>query len=257
MDIRTLATNAGILMLALTAFSCVSTSGLYNGFTKNKASLKYIYDSDFDNDTTNYTVTIKKPIIVDNKFRDVGIVRKTKSSLVPLILFYQWRSEYEYTIGKTAIRENIEDFIQSSFMEESKRSGTYTPDTTASPEQLTLEIAVDSVGARGPYFSEGYIVYLLFFYSYGVSEGAGPGVAFSRFHYQLKKGDEVLLDDFVSNRKYLQPIRKTHTSTKALRSFYTTSLVESLSATFKTNIEIIVEDIDLFLDLEKEKLGKL
>jgi hypothetical protein len=245
---------AGLILLATFNFSCTSTASLYKGFSKEKASLKYIYDSENEPDTIGQVVTIMKPQITDAKFTLPGIVRKTQSSVIPLIVYNQWKNLYEYQIGSALISEDIPSFVQTAFLEESKRSGTYkTKATSTASDDLVLEIEIDSIGAKGPYYSTGYLLYLFLGYSYGESESAGPGVAYSRFHYLLRKGDEVLMEDYTVSHNSSQPLIMHEKSLDKLRTSYTANLVESLAMTFKTNIEIIVEDIDIFLDLEKKK----
>jgi hypothetical protein len=234
-------------------FSCTSTSTLYRGLSKKQSSLEYMYDSKVKTDERIYVVSVKKPIVTDKAFKHSGAVKKVKGWAVPLIIYSQWHQEYEYKMGKSAIEEDLPKFLQSAFVDESHRSGAFAADTLAASGKLVLEIEIDSVGAKGPYFADGYIAFLMVAYAYNVSETAGPGMAYSRFHYTLKRDNEVLLDDVVSSRMPSQPIRSSQVSVKELRTLYTTSLVEALSFTFKTNLEIIVEDINIFLDREMSK----
>lgn len=255
MDIRPLVAPASILLLALLTFSCASTTTLHKGFTKNKSSLSYIYDSDMEDDTTGHRITIHKAIVTDPQFTMPGMVRKVRASAIPLIVYTQWNAEYAYNIGSSAIKEDIASFVQSALIEESARSGTFVADATPS-NRLTLEIEIDSLGAKGPYHSDGYFMFLLFFYSWYAAEKAGEGHAYSRFHYRLKDGEKVLMEDVVSSQSPTKPLIPTLSSGKALRSFYNANLVEALSLTFKTNIEIIVEDIDIFLHTESSKISQ-
>ncbi len=99
-------------------------------------------------------------------------------------------------------------------------------------------------------------MFLLFVYSWSTSENAGEGTAYSRFHYTLRQGGKILVDDFVSNQQKSQQLRQTHTSPKTLRVFYNANLVEALSLTFKANIEAIVKNIDFVLDETQTQIGK-
>lgn len=247
---------AGVIVMAFFMGACASTHGLYKGFTKTKASLVYVHDSGRKADSAVFEVRIVKPVITDGKFTLPGRVEKLRSSVIPLLVYNRWKSEYAYRIGGAAMREDIGSFVQAATIEESNRGGVYTANGEED-EALVLEIEIDSIVARGTYYSEGYLVYLLVAYSTNSAEMGGERVAYSRFHYRLKLGDAVLLEDFVSNQYAPLLTERVHKSTKALRSFYNASLVEALSLTFKANIESMVTDINIFLDQEYKKLGKL
>ena len=254
MDTKTLFLPASLLMLAFLNFSCMSTGELYKGLTKKKGTLNYIHDSDIEADKGTFKVGVAKPIVSDPKFILPGSVRKVKAAVVPLIIFNSWNFEFEYRIGKASIQEDIESFVRSALITESNRSGSFTADTIQSTERLTLEIEIDSIGAKGPYYAKGHFVFLGLMYFGQQMENTGPAVAYSRFFYRLRVGDKVLMEDYTSSSRPTQPLRQTHTSTKELRNFYNTNLVEALSQTLKTNIEIIVEDVNIFLDMEADKL---
>lgn len=242
-----------IAAIAFTNISCTSTNGLYKALTKNKVSLKYMLDSDVEHEDKNYTVAIKKPVITDPSFTKTGELKKLSGYVVPVIFYTEWKSIHDYRIGANVIAEDVASFVQEALILESDRSGIYMADTISLHDELTLEIEIDSVSAKGPYVDQGEILFLLFAYSYSVSEMAGPGMAYSRFHYTLKKQNAVIFDDYVSNRYTIKPLVTLPGSPKNLRTAYTINLVESLSQTFKANIEVIIEDINIYLEQEMAK----
>lgn len=227
--------------------SCTSTAGLYRSLSSKNASLKYIYDSDVRYQNAYHNVTIAKPEITDRRFSKSGRVTKTQAYFVPVIVYNEWKSIHHYEIGESAIQEDIPTFIQSAFVEESTRNGSFVASTTSLPDALTLEIEIDSIGATGPHVQKGFIFYGLFMYVTASTEVAGPGTAYSQFHYRLMKNDSILLEDRVNSRKVTEPLISRHGSTKVLRQAYTMDLVEALSQTFKSNIQLITNDIGVFL----------
>jgi hypothetical protein len=244
MDIKVLRTFLFWLVPLALLSSCASPLAMHQSFTKNKASLRYIHDSDKDNDTSDYYVAIARPEVSYWQMRGTGMVRRTKASAIPLIVVNTWSTEYEYLLGKGGIRENVADFVQQSFIKESERSGIFRAGETANDNSLVLEIEIDSIGAGGSYKSQGHFFFMLIAWGYGASESAEPGHAFSRFHYRLRQGEKVLLEDFTFSEQKSKPLEVQHKSKDNLRQFYNANLVEALSATIKSNIEIIVEDID-------------
>jgi len=246
----------GIIMLAAFAVSCVSPGKLYKGFTKRKGTLDYIYDSEINHDRSTQVVHIAKPVIADSKFTRSGSVTKLHASVIPAIVYNQWKAQYEYRIGDDATKEGVTSFIQTALVTEGNRSGSFSADTLTAPRGLTLEIEIDSIGAQGPYTSQGHFLFLLFAYTWSSTEYGGTGTAYSRFQYRIRQGDKILVEDFVTSHKQAEPLRQTHKDEKALRAFYNAYLVEALSQTFKSNIEQIVKNTDLALDILKDEITK-
>jgi hypothetical protein len=246
MDIKFRIVSA-FALLAIFNFSCSSTINLQKGFTRKQASLKYIHTSERKTATPLDTIIILKPVITDKKFTSVSDVKKTRAYFVPAILYNEWYASYQYWVGSAVIEEDIPAFIQSSLVQESKRSASFFTDTTLlSKDHLTLEISVDTIGAGGSYEDKGFWFFALFAYAFSEEENAGPGIAYSSFHYRLKQGNEILLEGNATDSRETEVLVKTQKSPKELRTYYTTSLVEALSLTFKTNIETIIKHINTF-----------
>ncbi|HMI66164.1 MAG TPA: hypothetical protein VK517_09025 [Cyclobacteriaceae bacterium] len=245
-------TGLVIILLALLNSSCSPYSRLYNDFTKGQSSIQYIHTSGKEGKKNEKGIFIDKPFLSDRKFNSSANVHKINSSVVPLLVFNSWKYQYECAIGPPMIKENLPRFIQTSFLEESERSGTFRIDTLSSPASLSLEIDVDSLAAKGPYDNTGYFIYLFFGYSYQVHEHAGPGVAYSRFHYRVRKGDAVVLEDVVSHQASFQPLKMARTTFKKFHDMYRANLVESLGDTFKRNIEEIVSHLNILLEKDPD-----
>jgi hypothetical protein len=240
---------SGLVLLAILNFSCSSTINLHKGFTRKQASLKYIHDTEQKSVTPVDTVVILKPVITDRKFTSVSSVEKTRAYFVPAIVYNEWYASYQYWIGSSVVEESIPAFIRSSVVHESKRNGSFVADTTLlSTDKLMLEISVDTIGAGGSYEDRGFWFFAVFVYGYSEEENAGPGIAYSNFHYRLKQGDVILLEGDATDSRETEALVFTQKSPKELRTYYTTNLVEALSLTFKTNIETIIKRINTFLD---------
>ena len=96
-------------------------------------------------------------------------------------------------------------FVQDSWLAESHRSGLYPPSTSAATD-FSLEIAVDSIYARGPYWAEGLFVFAFIIWTHSEWERAGPGIAYSHCTYRLKKGDEVVLEGSTESKRNSEPL---------------------------------------------------
>ena len=144
------------------------------------------------------------------------------------------------------LNEELPGFIQSALIKEVDRSAVFCIDNSVNPH-LTLELEVESIGAKGLYKTDGYIFFALFVYSYGVREYAGPGVAYSDISFKLKNADKILLSGVSSSEIPAEPLVNKFSKPKELRKFYTKNLVEALSLTIKENNEKIVSRINAFL----------
>jgi hypothetical protein len=95
------------------------------------------------------------------------------------------------------------------------------------------------------------VVFAEFFLVSSSNEAGVPGTAFSRFRWQLKRGDNLLASNVVSSSYSSRPWLQEGGKRRALRSFYNANLVEALSKTLKSNIENIVQAVDLYLVEER------
>ncbi len=228
--------------------------GLYE---REKTSIQYLYNSKKVNEKKDLWVAISKPFISDKAFKSGG-VNKVNSEVIPLILYTGWNyAKYECIIGRNQIKENLNPFIQEAFITESKRSGNYLPDTT-STSPYSLEIEVDSIYSKGQYFVSGFVAVLIIATISHHEEKAGEALAYCRFHYRLKRGNETVLDDYVSNKSTREMLRATkRTSLKKFHEFYRANLVESLGESIKKNIEQVVKKVSAKLEVESASNGGL
>jgi hypothetical protein len=235
-------------IVATVFFSCASPLAMHKSFVKTKGSLSYIHDSEPRLDSAYECVTVIPPSLDAWQLTGPGMVRKKSAWVVPLIFINVWKSEYEYFPGRDGISEDVPAFIQNSVITEANRSAAFRASADGCASDLTLEIEVDSTAAKGAYVTQGFIYYFGIVYGTSTSESAGIGEAYSRFHYRLKKGDEVLFSGESSSRQVSQPLARQYGSKNELRSFFNRNLLEALALSFKTNVDILVEDVDRFFD---------
>ncbi|MEQ8365043.1 MAG: hypothetical protein RH948_19370 [Cyclobacteriaceae bacterium] len=233
-------------LIAISLSSCVGTKTLYKGLTKEQSTIEYLYDSEVNSSEKTDTIRIAIPTISDDKFTKSGDLTKTKASAVPLIIYTGWKNEHEYFIGDNMIEEDIPSFIQKSIIEETNRSTLLMADSTSNSD-MVLEINVETIGAHGPYRSQGYFLFLMFFYSYSFGESAGPGTASSELSYVLKSNDEVLLTGNATNQVETEPLVNNFKNTNELRKFFSSNLAEGISRTLKANVEQITDEVENYI----------
>lgn len=236
-------------LLLLTISSCSSSTSLYKGLSKEKATISYLFEESGRYADKKDTLQVRSPIIVDTNFRQTGEVEKVRSMVIPLIFFNQWKSEYTYIIGAEAIKEDVPSFIQTSLVEEFDRRTKVLADSNAGSD-LVLEIQVDSLKASGPYRQEGMVLFLLIAYSYSFGESAGPGNAYSKLSYTLKEGEDILLQGSADHHYETEPLAGQNMAMNMLKAFFNRNLAEGISVTLRENMEEIVEEVGAYLDDE-------
>lgn len=232
---------SGLLLLS---YACSPTKDIHQGLTRHPASLAYLYDTPPARQQSSLSVGLQS-VEVD-PLPPTGQLEETKKSVLPLLVYNSWKHEFIYNLGQASVQEDMNTFIQNSWIAESHRSGLYPPSTSAATD-FSLEIAVDSVYARGPYWAEGLFVFAFIIWSHSEWERAGPGIAYSHCTYRLKKGDEVVLEGSTESKQNSEPLTDQAKTLHKLRNYYTTYLVESLSLTFKDNITQVVTQVNRYL----------
>lgn len=145
------------------------------------------------------------------------------------------------------MQEDLTDFVQKSFVEEASRSGNFYA-TTSGNAPLSLELDLDSIKVTGLHSNKGFFFFAGFFYAYEVEESGSAGEAHSSFTYRIKKGNEVVFGGKVKSSATFEPLVNQYAKVKEFRKAYTNSLVETLSLTFKKNIEKIIQQVNVALD---------
>lgn len=229
-------------------YSCTSSRIVHQGLAGQPASLEYLHDSQVSEQVTDLPLCVAMPDVTDHTFKADSRFDKVKSKVVPAIFYNGWYSEFLYTIGKSQIKEDVAVFVRENIADAATRDGLVKADTAMADSKLRLTITVDSLGASGPYISEGYVVYLLIAYSISQVERAGPGEAYSRFIYELTDGGRTVLLDTVSNRLDTKPFIETAGTVQKLRTDFNELLVETLSETFSNNIEHIAGAVTNYVE---------
>lgn len=224
---------------------CSPYNRLRKDFTQGQSTIQYIHTSVPVAVKSDLVIELKKPLITDKRFVSSARVSRDKDEVIPLIIYTGWKYQFNCSLGTPLIKENIPSMLSRSFNEECRRTGNFRLDSVSS-SGLSLEIAVDSLHARGPYTNEGFFLYLLFFAATSKTERAGPGEAYSRFHYRLSKEDKIIKEGFVSTTSTGKPIAIKY-SFELLHNAYRGSLAESLSETFRINTEKIIRELNRFL----------
>ncbi|UII33159.1 hypothetical protein LVD17_04875 [Fulvivirga ulvae] len=228
--------------------SCTSSRMVHQELAGQPASLEYLHDSKVSKQVTDLPLCVAMPDVTDHTFKANSRFDKTKSKVVPAIFYNGWYTEFLYTIGKSQIKEDIAVFVRENVADAATRDGLLKADTATADTKLRLTITIDSLGASGPYVSEGYVVYLLIAYSMSQTERAGPGEAYSRFIYELTDDGGTVLTDTVESLLITEPFVQTAGTVQKLRTDFNELLVETLSETFNENIEHIAGAVTNYVE---------
>lgn len=227
--------------------SCSPYNRMRRDFDNTQSSVGYLHTSAPGVRKKDVRVFVAEPVLTDPKFAATAGVFKGQSSVTPAIIYYGWDYNWLCKVGPQHIKEKLPQFISSSFVTEAKRSGNFYASTSQDQANYRVEITVDSVSAGGPFQHKGYFLYLFFAYAISNEWKAGPGTAYSRIHYKVWKGDELVLEDDVSSESST-PQLKMRVTERKFHENYRANLVDQLSETFRHNIEQIVSDVNTLLD---------
>jgi hypothetical protein len=244
MDVKTYLPLACLVVMAIGATSCGSSTRFYKDFTSRKTSLQYLHDAPKNQKVSACQVQVVRPVITDPSFNRPGSVRAARSYVIPVIIYNEWGSEFDYRLGSASIQQDVASFVQSAVITESSRSGIFTADSARTANDLVLEIGIDSIGAQGQYFKKGSFIYLLFAYAFDEKEGIGNSMAYAQCRYRLRKGDTILIEDVVRSQHAPQTPDMRYGSPKLLRADFNSALIEALSLSIKDNIEKIVQEVN-------------
>ncbi len=231
--------------------SCSPYKMLKKNFLKGKASIDYLHGSTL----TDYTIKqdeviyVAQPNVLVN-LPEVSEIKKVYNQIVPLLVFTQWNHQYDCTLGKSEIQEDLPSFLKSTLMDEGRRRG-YNFSDKPSDQSLQLEMTIQSANAHGPYVNSGFFAFLVFFYVSQTIEEAGPGSAESSIHFVLKKNNEVIHEETVTSSATFELLIKERRTTRELHTAYRANLAELLGNTFEQNINKILARLAVSVDRSK------
>ena len=242
--------NLLFLLAGLTLIvSCTSTSKIQKNMNSRSYSMAYIMDSKISDTKNNKTVSIDPISFNSELFSDTTTVKREKGWFLPLVFVYIWDSKNKCSQGKSMIEEDVPSFLKTSLLSEINRSGNFKVDTLSNSE-YQIELSIDDIKTEGPYVSKGFFYFALYVYGYSYSDKAGPALSNLSVSYKLKKNNIVVHSNSFNSQKITEQINKRYKNTSILQQDYAVSMVEANSYNFKNIIELIVNDLNVFLNIQ-------
>lgn len=235
-----------LTILALFA-GCTSTKKIQKNMDSKCYSMAYIMDSKISDSKNSISVSVDSILFNSNIMSDSTTVKREKGWFLPLVFVYVWNSKNKCSQGKLMIEEDIPSFLRTSLISEINRSGDFNVDTINNSD-YKIELSIDHIKTEGPYVSSGFFYFALYVSGYSYSDRAGPALSNLRVSYKLKKDDIVVHSNSFNSEKITEQINKRYTNTSILQQDYAVSMVEATSYNFKNVIELIVNDLNTFLD---------
>jgi hypothetical protein len=97
-----------ILLLIVSAFGCSINEQLASNLSKNRHSLKYVYDSEIITEKKDVAVIIEPVVISDSAMRNTTTVIEQSGFTIPLLY---WNYLYFCKLGENAILEDLSHFF--------------------------------------------------------------------------------------------------------------------------------------------------
>lgn len=226
---------------------CTSTRKIQKNMNSNSYSMAYLMDSRISDVKKDIGVSIDTVYFNSNILSDTTKVIRQKGWCVPLLVVNFWKSQNRCIQGKSMFEEDIPEFFKQSVVEEVSRSGNFKIDSSSQSE-YEIELSIDELKTEGPYQSSGFFYFALYAYGYAYSDNAGPAISNLSVSYKLKKNGQVVLANSFRAEKATEQITKRYTNIKILQEDYAISMVEATSYNIKSVIEMIVRNVNQYLD---------
>lgn len=226
-------------LLSVLLASCSGSKMLQSSLSKYSSSIAYLHDKP----QLTCPSTDSVALIINNSPLDSAItVSKMRGLVLPFIFFNYFESNMKVKLGQNSLGESYTDFFQSAFEEENKRTGCFgMSPKVANDSTYTLELNFDTCTTYSKYSKRSMFMFLVFAYSWSISESGSPAETNLQVSAKLKKAGNLIFE-----KTY--PIKRTQpfvqSNTQHLGSDFVSNMVESLSLSTKQCIEEIISDIN-------------
>jgi hypothetical protein len=236
-----------MLLSSLAISSCTSTKKVQEHLNYNKQSITYLMDSPPSIKNSGQRVSITS-IKIDTSVRNEALAIKETGWIVPLLAVNVWESRKMCYLGASMFENDWTTALQDNLLRESNRSGVFNIDSIASDYQL--EFSIDKLEAKGPYYSQGFYVFLVAFYFYSFGDYAGPAETELAISYVLKKNGKSVREKTFKFEKKTEQLKKGYKNKKELIQGFATSMAEATSNNFKNAMASIVLDLNDYFEGE-------
>ena len=230
-----------LLLSSLLFISCSQSKMLTRSLQKSKAPISYLHDSEiieFDKTKTIALGSFNNQII--DSITNVTVTRRI---IIPLLVFNYFDRKYDISLGQSNLDQNYTDFFKSSFLTESHRSGKYSL-VDSNTSDYILDIKIDSCYTTSKYQMTSSSLYLVSHVITTIKEKGFPSESKLVLSVSLKSNNKIVFEkDYIFDK--IQALSNSRSKqTNALRAFFITNMVESLSLNTKECIELIIDDIN-------------
>ncbi len=233
------------ILITIIISSCTSTKKVQEHLEYNKQSIIYLMDSSPSEKVSNHKLSVTA-ITTDSSVRKEGNVIKETGWVVPLLVVNIWGSQKMCYQGASMFDNDWSTSLELNFYRESQRSGIFKIDSNAIEYQL--ELTIDKLEAKGPYFSQGHFIFAALFYFYSSVDYAGPAETKLAISYKLKQNGKVVHKNSFNSEKETEQLEKGYKNKKKLIQGFATSMAEATSNNFKNVIESIVQDLNSYFE---------
>tara|TARA_B100001109_G_C18859369_1_gene473247 strand:- start:918 stop:1655 length:738 start_codon:yes stop_codon:yes gene_type:complete len=231
--------------LTLVLFSsCTSRLKIQENLIANKQSIFYL--SEIPKGEKKEGLLINSPSVrIDSALSKYTTVENQGSFLIPFLVFNYWEAQKECSLGLDALAASPDTSFKQNLLKDIRRSAIFEVDSLNGSE-YDLEVSIDQISAKGPYNSQGFCVFALFFYFYSFGDYAGPAESTLSVSYKLKNSGKVVKSNSFSYVKEGDILNKGYKNKKELISVYSTSMAEATSHNYRNAIKDIIEDLNSY-----------
>ena len=234
-----------LFILSILFLSCSTSKQMQKSLKKNKSPLDYLFDTKISDLSKSDSIYINFDTF---KIDSITKVSRKSVLILPFIVFNYFEKNLNVKLGQNSIEQNYNDFFNTSFIKESRRSGNFlVAKNNIINSNYSLDIFINNCKTKSRYQISTTVVYLLLAASTYREEIGFPAETNMQLSATLKKGNSIILEKNYSIN-HIQPFINTNVEkTKQLHFNFNANMVESLSLSTKKCIEEIIKDINLEL----------
>lgn len=125
------------------------------------------------NINTNKTVFIRDIQVSSGALSENSMVKKTKTFVLPLVVFNYWNHISEFNLGDNQIKNDLKGYLKIVFERGLSQAG-YLIANTPEKADLVLDLNLKRCKAYAQYRKSGYFYFLLLAYGFNVNDWEGP-----------------------------------------------------------------------------------
>ena len=243
-----------VIFISIIFISCSESKLFYNSIKKHKAPLGYLHDSKINDCEKSKKISI----IQSNQEQLDTLTKVTKknSIFLPLLFFNYYEVNLNVSLGQGSVDQLYSNFFNNSFVKECERTGCFSLVDTKNNSDYSIEFSFENCESKSQYNITQTTVFMLFAYFMDMHQSAMPSSSTIKLKVRLFKANKFIKEK-IYNVENNQPFYNHSGNIVKLRKDFINNMAESLSMCTKKCVEQIINDINLEIENQENKLQQV